>query len=70
MSDLSKTISRLDGDWLRLLGFEKAWQAVLNNKSLLIYLFVVGVIAYGADIFNFSLNIDSENHAYESGAVS
>lgn len=68
MSDLSKTISRLDGDWLRLLGFEKAWQAVLNNKSLLIYLFVIGVIAYGADIFNFSLNIDSENHAYEFGA--
>ncbi|HSC76092.1 MAG TPA: glucosyltransferase domain-containing protein [Pseudomonadales bacterium] len=35
---------------------------------LLVYLSIIGLIAYGGDVVNFSLNIDSENHAYGYGA--
>jgi hypothetical protein len=68
MQNLLQRIERLDLNWFQITGSEKALQALTSNKNLLIYLFTIGLLAYGADIFNFSLNIDSENHAYEFGA--
>lgn len=68
MPNFLQTIDRLDKDWFRVTGFERAMQALASNKNFLIYLFAIGLLAYGADVFNFSLNIDSENHAYDFGA--
>jgi len=68
MSDLKTMMQRLDKNWPRLTGFECLSQGIVNNKSLLLYLCVIGVLAYAGDIFTFSLNIDSENHAFEFGA--
>jgi hypothetical protein len=68
MSDLRTTMRQLDQDWWRVIGLEKLQQVLNKNRALLIYLLVVGVLAFGVDIFSFSLNIDSENHAYYFGA--
>ncbi len=68
MQDFLRKLKQVDQNWSRITGFDQLIHAVVNNRNLLIYLFAIGLLAYGADIFNFSLNIDSENHAYEFGA--
>lgn len=66
--ELIQKLRSLDADLPRLTGFEKVKPFLLANKTLLIYLSIIGILAYGTDIFNFSLNIDSENHAFGYGA--
>lgn len=63
-----KKLQQFDRDLPRITGFDCMVAFLNTNKMLLAYLFIAGVIAYAADIFNFSLNIDSENHAYGFGA--
>ena len=61
-------IKNFDADLARVAGFEKVTGFISANKVLLVYLFIIGLLAYGGDVFNFSLNIDSENHAFDYGA--
>ncbi len=61
-------IQDLDASLSHITGFDRLTVFVRDNRALLIFLCVVGIIAYGGDIFNFSLNIDSENHALDYGA--
>lgn len=66
--DFIQKVRNLDADLPRLTGFDKVAPFVLANKGLLVYLFIIGLVAYAGDVVNFSLNIDSENHAYGYGA--
>lgn len=61
-------IQDFDAGLPRITGFEKLIDFVVTNKALMAYLFIIGILCYGGDVFNFSLNIDSENHAYGYGA--
>ena len=61
-------IQDFDANFLRVTGFEQLVIFFRDNKALLIFLSIIAVIAYGGDVFNFSLNIDSENHAFDYGA--
>lgn len=66
--NVKKALVALDQQWPRITGFEQLVRVLNSNKNLLTYLLAIGVLAYASDIFNFSLNIDSENHAYDFGA--
>ena len=66
--DILQKIKSFDADLARVTGFEKATNFISANKALLVYLLIIGLLSYGGDVFNFSLNIDSENHAFDYGA--
>lgn len=68
MSDLESRLIDFDKNIFRITGLEKAASVIARHRALLMYLLVIGVVAYAGDIFSFSLNIDSENHAYDYGA--
>lgn len=68
MQTLLKKLQEWDNRLPQITGFDTVTAALRNNAQLLLYLVVVGILAYAADIFTFSLNIDSENHAYGFGA--
>lgn len=68
MKGVFQKIQDLDASLSYITGFNWLTAFVRDNRALLIFLCVIGVIAYGGDIFNFSLNIDSENHAFDYGA--
>ena len=61
-------MQQFDAGFSQAAGFDKFIIFFQKNKNLLAYLVVIGIVAFAADIFNFSLNIDSENHAYDYGA--
>jgi len=68
MTDLARHLKLLDEAlWhrLRLDGFRAF---VLANKNLMIYLAALAAVAFGYDLFTFSLKIDSEFHTVSFGA--
>ena len=68
MSNLTRRLEFLEQTLWRRLRLEKLHGFVFANKGLMIYLAIVAVAAFGYDLFNFSLKIDSEFHALEPGA--
>jgi hypothetical protein len=60
-------LQKLDRQIPDLVGLQKLATFVKNNRHLLIFLFLAGLIAYGYDFFSFALKIDSENHAFYYG---
>jgi hypothetical protein len=68
LQGLLRWFAHVDRQWPNVTGYNAIVRAVINNRALLTFLSVIGILAFATDIFNFSLNIDSENHAYDFGA--
>ena len=66
MSVLTSRLKFLDEAFLHRLGMLHGF--AVANKSLLIYLAATAVVAFGYDLFTFSLRMDSEFHAWDAGA--
>lgn len=60
---LSDSIRNFDSRFTDRTGLDAIWQAILNNRAFIFFLAVVSVLSFTYDLFNFSLNIDSEIHA-------
>ncbi|HQQ62159.1 MAG TPA: glucosyltransferase domain-containing protein [Pseudomonadales bacterium] len=60
---LPDSLRQLDRRFTEMTGLDAIWQGILKNRALIVYLAVVGLLSFTYDLFNFSLNIDSEIHA-------
>lgn len=60
---LPESIKSLDRRFTEMTGLDSIWQGILKNRALIIYLAVIGLLSFTYDLFNFSVNIDSEIHA-------
>lgn len=60
-------LQSLDEKIYQSLRLEALYRVFAVNKYLFFYLMVLAFIAYGYDLFSFSLKIDSENHAVSAG---
>lgn len=68
LHSLSDKIKKIDSDLIKTTGLKQAGRFLGYHRKLIIYLVVIGLLSYTYDMFNFSLNIDSENHASYFGA--
>lgn len=68
MNALTRNLQNLDRAAWSMLGLERLLAMLSRNRAWLVYLAVLAVIAYGADLFTFSLTIDDENHTQTQGA--
>ncbi|TNF36666.1 MAG: hypothetical protein EP312_00540 [Gammaproteobacteria bacterium] len=63
-----RKIHRLDSSIAEWIGLTRFSEVLMRNRGWLAYLAILSIIAYGADLFTFSLTIDDENHAQSPGA--
>ena len=68
MNALLRFAHRADQAVWAAAGLDRLLAVLIRNRSWLTYLAVLAVIAYGADLFTFSLTIDDENHTQHQGA--
>jgi len=64
---ISSSLINLDQKIPHLLKFQQAGEYFRQHKSFLIYLLLLGLLAYAFDLFQFALHIDSEIDAYKYG---
>jgi hypothetical protein len=60
-------LKKIDSNLLIWSGLGRARDFLLLHRALLVYAALVAVLAYPYSLFNFSLNMDSEWHAWSSG---
>jgi len=64
----TRSLAALDENGWRKIGMDSLIKGMDRHKGWLIFLWVVAILAHAFDIFNFTLSIDDELHAQESGA--
>jgi len=64
----TRNLFALDESCWRKLGIDSLIKGMDRHKGWLIFLWVVAILAHAFDLFNFTLSIDDELHAQESGA--
>ena len=67
ISDIKNRVMTLDQRLWHACGFASLGQAIVRHRAWLLALWVMAIVAHAFDIFNFTLSIDDELHAQESG---